>query len=160
MGPLQGRITINGAYDKLPEGVFTVAQAWSGDMVGAKWYLPPGTGPEVLGYWYPDDNRGLIGNDTMVIPTTSENPRLAHEFLNFLLDAKHGFDNFAGYVGYQPPFTTIQPDQLIADGVVPEGLGRAIVTEEMFKKAYVQGQLSPEVDDLWLDGWNQIQAGS
>ena len=32
------RLTINGAYAKLPEGEFSVAEAWSGDIVGAKWY--------------------------------------------------------------------------------------------------------------------------
>ena len=114
----------------------------------------------MLGYWYPDDNKGLIGNDTMVIPTTAQNPRLAHEFLNFFLDKKWGYENFVNYNGYQPPFTTIDPDTLIADDVVPENLNRAVVTEEMFTKAYVQGQLSADVDDLWLDAWDQIQAGS
>jgi spermidine/putrescine transport system substrate-binding protein len=159
LNELQGKLTINGAYAKLPEGEYTVAQAWSGDMVGAQWYLPKGTGPEILGYWYPDNNIGLIGNDTITIPSTSQNPRLAHEFINFMLDSKYGYENFKDYVGYQPPFTTIDPDQLISDGVVPEGLNRAVVTEEMFKKGYVQGQLTAEVEDLWLDAWNQIQAG-
>jgi spermidine/putrescine transport system substrate-binding protein len=159
LGDLQGKLTINGAYAKLPEGEYTVAQAWSGDMVGAKYYLPEGTGEEILGFWYPDGNVGLIGNDTIVIPSTSQNPRLAHEFINFMLDSKYGFENFAGYVGYQPPFTTIKPGQLVADGVVPEGLTRAVVTEEMFTKGYVQGQLDAEVEDMWLDAWNQIQAG-
>lgn len=159
LSDLQGKLTINGAYAKLPEGEYTVAQAWSGDMVGAKYYLPKGTGVDVLGYWYPDDNVGLIGNDTIVVPTGSSNPRLAHEFLNFMLDAKYGYENFAGYVGYQPPFTTIKPEDLISDGVVPEGLKKAVVTEEMFTKGYVQGQLPSDVDDLWLNAWDQIQAG-
>ena len=159
LNDLQGKLTINGAYAKIPEGEYTVAQAWSGDMVGAKYYLPKGTGEEILGFWYPDDNVGLIGNDTITIPSTSQNPRLAHEFINFLLDEKYGYENFKDYVGYQPPFTTIQPDKLISDGVVPEGLSSAVVTEEMFTKGYVQGQLTPDVEDLWLDAWNQIQAG-
>ena len=80
--------------------------------------------------------------------------------LNFFLDKKWGYENFVNYNGYQPPFTTIEPDTLIADGVVPESLNRAVVTEEMFTKAYVQGQLSADVDDMWLDAWDQIQAGS
>jgi spermidine/putrescine transport system substrate-binding protein len=160
VGPLQGKLTINGTYAKLPEDEYYVTQAWSGDIVGAQFYLPRGTGTDVLGFWYPDDNKGLIGNDTMVIPTTAQNPRLAHEFLNFFLDKKWGYENFVNYNGYQPPFTTIEPDTLIADGVVPESLNRAVVTEEMFTNAYVQGQLSADVDDMWLDAWDQIQAGS
>jgi spermidine/putrescine transport system substrate-binding protein len=153
------KLTINGTYAKLPEDEVWVSQAWSGDIVGAQFYLPKGTGTEVLGYWYPDNNVGLIGNDTIVIPKEAQNPVLAHAFLNFLLDKKWGYENFAKWNGYQPPFTTIQPDDLISDGVVPEGLSRAVVTEEMFTKGLVQGQLTADVDDLWLDAWNQIQAG-
>lgn len=156
---LDGQIRINGTYAKLPEGEFTVSQAWSGDIVGAKWYLPKGTSEDVLGFWYPDDEPGLIGNDTIAIPTTSKSPRLAHEFLNFFLDEKWGYVNFADWNGYQPPFTSIEPQTLIDDNVVPPALDRAVVTEEMFATALVQSQLSAEVDTLWLDAWSAIQAG-
>ncbi len=154
-----GRLTINGTYSKLPEGEFSVSQAWSGDIVGAQWYLPKGTSEDVLGYWYPSNNKGLIGNDTITIPATAESPRLAHEFLNFLLDEKWGFVNFRDWNGYQPPMTSIDPDRLISEGVVPETLPRAVVSEEMFRTAYVQGELSAEADKLWLDAWAEIQAG-
>jgi spermidine/putrescine transport system substrate-binding protein len=153
------RLTINGAFAKLPEGEFTVAQSWSGDIVGAKWYLPKGTSEDVLGYWYPDDKVGLIGNDTIVIPTTAQSPALAHAFLNFFLDETYGYQNFADWNGYQPPFTSIDPDTLIADKVIPQDLDKAVVTEEMFTKGLIQGELSPEVDQKWLDAWNEIQAG-
>ncbi len=156
---LDGALRINGTYAKLPEGEFTVSQAWSGDIVGAKEYLPEGTSWDVLGYWYPDDQPGLISNDTIVIPTTAQSPRLAHEFLNFFLDEKWGYENFAGWNGYQPPFTTIDPEALIADEVMPPALSRAVVTEEMFTTGLIQNQLSPEVDKLWLDAWSAIQAG-
>ena len=90
-------------------------------MVGAKYYLPKGTGTRSWAIGTPMTTVGLIGNDTITIPSTSQNPRLAHEFINFMLDKKYGYENFKDYVGYQPPFTTIQPDKLISDGVVPEG---------------------------------------
>jgi spermidine/putrescine transport system substrate-binding protein len=153
------RLTINGTYSKLPEGEFSVSQAWSGDIVGAQWYLPKGTGADVLGYWYPPDNKGLIGNDTITIPAIAEHPRLAHEFLNFMLDEKWGFVNFSQWNGYQPPFTSIDPDRLVAEGVVPETLSMAVVSEDMFTQGYVQGELSAEADKLWLDAWAEIQAG-
>ena len=38
----EARLTINGVYAKLPAGEFTVAESWSGDIVGAQWYLPEG----------------------------------------------------------------------------------------------------------------------
>jgi spermidine/putrescine transport system substrate-binding protein len=154
------RLTINGAYAKLPEGEFSVSQAWSGDIVGAQWYLPKGTTTEVLGYWYPADKKGLIGNDTMTIPAVAESPRLAHEFLNFLLDAKWGYVNFTEWNGYQPPFTSIVPERLIDDGIVPPTLPLAVVSEDNFTSGYFNGtELTPEADAVWLDAWSEIQAG-
>jgi spermidine/putrescine transport system substrate-binding protein len=159
LNDLDGKISINGTYAKLPEGEFTVSQSWSGDIVGAQWYLPKGTSWDVLGYWYPDDEPGMIGNDTIAIPTTSQNPRLAHEFLNFFLSEEHGYENFAKWNGYQPPFTSLEPGKLIEEEVVPPALDRAVVTENMFTTGLIQSQLSPEVDKLWLDAWSEIQAG-
>jgi spermidine/putrescine transport system substrate-binding protein len=153
------RLLINGTYAKLPEGEFTVSQAWSGDIVGAKYYLPKGTPEDVLGYWYPDDQKGLIGNDTIVIPSDAPHPRLAHEFLNFLLDEKWGYMNFADWNGYQPPFNSIVPDRLIGEGVVPPALSKAVLGEENFTLGYIQSELTPEADALWLAAWNEILAG-
>jgi spermidine/putrescine transport system substrate-binding protein len=33
------------AYAKLPASDYTVGEAWSGDIVGAQWYLPKGSAP-------------------------------------------------------------------------------------------------------------------
>jgi spermidine/putrescine transport system substrate-binding protein len=159
LNDLDGKLSINGTYAKLPEGEFTVSQSWSGDIVGAQWYLPKGTTWDVLGYWYPEDEPGMIGNDTIVIPTTSQNPRLAHEFLNFFLSEEYGIENFTQWNGYQPPFNSIEPGKLIEDGVVPPALDKAVVTESMFTTGLIQSQLPPEVDKLWLDAWSEIQAG-
>ena len=153
------RLTINGAYAKLPEGEFGIAQSWSGDIVGAKYYLPKGTPEDVLGYWYPPDGKGLVGNDTIVIPSGAKSPRLAHEFLNFFLDEHWGYLNFADWNGYQPPFTSIVPDKLVSDGVVLPTLSSAVVNEKSFTTGYIQGELSADTDALWLDAWNEIQAG-
>jgi hypothetical protein len=67
--------------------------------------------------------------------------------------------NFADWNGYQPPFTSIDPDRLIADGVVAPALAKAVVSEENFKQGYIQSELTPEADQIWLDAWNEIQAG-
>jgi spermidine/putrescine transport system substrate-binding protein len=156
----QARLTINGVYAKLPAGDYTVAEAWSGDIVGAKWYLPKGVSKDVLGYWRPEDGKTMIGNDLLAIPTSSQNPRLAHEFINFMLDKQHGYDNFVNWNGYQPPFTSIDPSSLVADGVVTEHLQSAVVTEEMFKTDLTPYELPPDVDQIWLDAWDEIKAGA
>jgi spermidine/putrescine transport system substrate-binding protein len=153
------RLTENGAYDRLPQGEFTVAQSWSGDIVGGQYYLPQDVPVDVLGYWYPSDRRGLIGNDAIAIPANAESPRLAHEFLNFLADEHWGYINFRDYNGYQPPMTSIKPGRLIEEGVVPESLGQAVLGERNFTLGYIQGELSIEADDVWLDAWREIQAG-
>jgi spermidine/putrescine transport system substrate-binding protein len=153
------RLTINGTYAKLPEGEFTVSQSWSGDIVGAKWYLPKGTPESVLGYWYPPDKKGLVGNDTIAIPADAPSPRLAHEFLNFFLDEHWGYVNFADWNGYQPPMNSIVPERLVDEGVVPESLSLAVLGEENFTLGYLQGELSADADALWLNAWSEIQAG-
>ncbi len=154
------RLTINGAYDKLPGGVFTLAQSWSGDIVGGSIsYLEPGVPASVLGYWYPPDKKGLVGNDTIAIPTTAKSPRLAHEFLNWLLDEEQGYLNFVDYNGYQPPFNSIVPSKLVSDGIVPKSLSTAVVDEENFTTGLQQGELDPAVDTLWGNAWSEIKAG-
>jgi spermidine/putrescine transport system substrate-binding protein len=153
------RLTYNGVYAKMAEGEYTVAQAWSGDVIGAQWYLPKGTSTDVLGYWYPSDRPGLVGNDIMSIPSNAENPRLAHEFINVLLDDQIGFSNFAYWTGYMPPIRSIDADQLIDQGVVPPTVPKAIVTEDMMQKEYQLAELDPEVDQMWQNAWDQIKAG-
>ena len=157
----EARLTINGVYAKLPAGDYTVAESWSGDIVGASiFYLPPGVSSDILGYWKPEDGKTMIGNDLLVVPKVSKSPRLAHEFINFMLDEKNGFDNFTGYNGYQPPFTSINPDTLVQKGIVPETLTSAVVTEEMFKKDLTPYELPSDVDQMWLDAWTEIKAGA
>jgi spermidine/putrescine transport system substrate-binding protein len=157
---LDARLTYNGAYVKLPGGEFTVAQAWSGDTVAGQYYLPKGTSTDVLGYWYPDDRPGLVGNDIISIPTDAANPRLAHEFINFLLDGKVGFENFAYWTGYMPPFTSIDPQKLVDQGVIPKSLARSVVTQEMMQRGYQLAPLSASADEIWQSAWNEIKAGA
>ena len=155
----QARLTINGVYAKLPAGDYTVAESWSGDIVGAQNYLPTGVGTDVLGYWRPESGKTMIGNDLLAVPASAKNPRLAHEFINFMLDEKHGTENFTGWNGYQPPFTSIDPPSLIAQGVIPENLSAAVVTEDMFKKDLTPIEVTPAVDQMWQAAWTEIQAG-
>jgi len=156
----QARLTINGVYAKIPAGDYTVAESWSGDIVGAQWYLPKGTTWDVLGYWKPEDGKTMIGNDLLAIPKSSKNPRLAHEFINFFLDEKIGYDNFSNWNGYQPPLTSIDPDTLIQKGLLPKQLSSAVVTEEMFKTDLTPIELVPSCDQIWLDAWTEIKAGA
>jgi hypothetical protein len=51
------------------------------------------------------------------------------------------------------------PDKLVSDGVVLPALSSAVVDEKSFTTGYIQGELSADTDALWLDAWNEIQAG-
>jgi len=146
-------------YTNLPEGRAWVHQMWSGSAISAQWYLPEGTGPKALGFWFPADGGGTIGNDLIAIPRAAKNPVLAHHFLNYLLDVKHGYDNFANYVGYQPPLTKLDPSKLIADGVVPANLKTAIVRESDFDKGYFPTELTPTGQTEWQNAWAEFKAG-
>jgi spermidine/putrescine transport system substrate-binding protein len=146
-------------YTNLPEGKAWVHEAWSGSLISAPYYLPKGVGPEVLGYWFPEDGGGTIGNDMMGVLKSAKNPVLAHQFLNYMLDEKHGYDNFVNYVGYQPPFTSIDPDSLVTDEVVPENLKTAVVRESDFDTGYFLAELSPQGQMLWQNAWAEFKAG-
>jgi spermidine/putrescine transport system substrate-binding protein len=159
IGATDARLTINGAYAKLPAGAFHVHQAWSGDVVAAQYYGANGYKAKDLGFYFPPSGGGVIGNDLMAIPTTAKNPVLAHMFLDYMLDDKVGLDNF-GWVGYQPPLTSIEPTSLIADGWVRENIESAVVTEEQFGVNKQILALDPEVDAIYLDAWEEITSGA
>ena len=146
-------------YTNLPEGKAWVHQMWSGSAISAQYYLPEGVGTDALGYWFPEDGRGIIGSDMLAIPRNAKNPVLAHHFLDYLLDEKHGYDNFVNYTGYQPPLTALNPDKLVADGVVPKHLRTAIVRESDFDVASQFTELTPAGATEWQNAWAEFKAG-
>jgi spermidine/putrescine transport system substrate-binding protein len=152
------KVTIT-MYNDLPAGQLDLAQMWSGDVVNAQYYLPKGVGPEVLAYWYPPDGRGMVDNDLMVVLAQGKNPVLAHLFLDFMLDPANALDNF-GYVGYQPPQTSLDAASMVKDGYVPANLDTAIVKQEWFAQGYRLLELPPAADAAWHQVWQRFKAGA
>jgi spermidine/putrescine transport system substrate-binding protein len=144
------------AYQKIPEGTSHINQAWSGDMLNAQYYLPEGTGVDVLGYWAPE--RTTVANDFFVVPARSERPVLAHLFIDFLLDPANALLNFE-FVGYQPALVTPSADELIADEYVPEQLVSALVSDAQVENGYRLDALAPDVQQLWEDAFQRVKAG-
>ena len=69
------QLAINGIYTKLPQDEVWVGSSWSGDILAAYvFYLPKGTSPSVLGFWYPKGGGGMIGNDTIIDPHGRQEP--------------------------------------------------------------------------------------
>jgi spermidine/putrescine transport system substrate-binding protein len=146
-------------YSKLPEGAAWIHQAWSGSMIAAQWYLPQGTGPEVLAYWFPPEGNGVIGSDMMGVLRSAKNPVLAHAFLNFMLDETNAYDNFAQFNGYQPPLTSLDPERLVGDGVVPKNLANAVAQESDFVNGYQLLELPTDAAVAWQNAWAEFKAG-
>jgi spermidine/putrescine transport system substrate-binding protein len=144
-------------YHTIPEGAATVAHTWSGDMLNAQYYLPDGTGPEVLAYWQPET--AVISNDTMCVLSKAKSPVLAHLFMNELLDKTNAQTNF-GYVGYQPAVEGLGAQELIDAGLVPENLRTCVLTNDQISKGLRYLALSPDVEALWNDAWSKFRAGA
>ncbi|MFM8352044.1 MAG: hypothetical protein ACKN9D_13390, partial [Actinomycetales bacterium] len=154
----QPRVTITG-YTDIPEGVLSLSQCWSGDMLAGVNYLPEGVDPSVLRYWYPSDGRGMVNNDFMCILKGGQNPVLAHHFLDYLLRNEVAIKNMA-WVGYQPPLRSLTPATMVADGYLPQNLASAVVLPEWFQVGYPLLELPPEVEAEYQAIWQQFKAGA
>jgi spermidine/putrescine transport system substrate-binding protein len=146
-------------YETLPTARIVLHQAWSGDLISAVIsYLPKGTKPDVLSYWYQAEG-GPIFNDIITVAAKATKPVLAHKFLNYMMDNKAAYENFAGYVGYQPPLTAISPDVLFKRGIVPPTLRQAVVTRDAYANGNAYLTLTAQGDSLWEKNWQQFRNG-
>lgn len=160
------RLDTNGAYLGIPTGKFKLHQAWSGDIAAGWWYTPEQNmeGWKTLGYWYPDDRVGAVGNDNIVIPANAEHPVLAHKFIDWMMTETHSMLNFS-WVGYQPPQNAADPKTLTTTDsfydmpyVLP-WLSRAVIEEKDFETGSFEAELTPEVDAIWHNAWQGFKAG-
>jgi spermidine/putrescine transport system substrate-binding protein len=147
------------AYKDIPEGATDLAHTWSGDMLaGAYSYLPEGTDPSVLGWWYPADGVGVVSNDCMAVTANAKNPVLAHLYINFLLDSANAEENFS-WNGYLPPIKGLDADYLIANEYAPENLRSAVLTDEIIGKGLRFEPLDTDTDRVWEETWSRFTAG-
>jgi len=146
-------------YETVPAGRVLLHQGWSGDMIaGVISYMPKGVKPDVLSYWYQTQG-GPIFNDCICVAANAAKPVIAHRLLNYILDNKVAYDNFAGYVGYQPPLNAIDGGKLLSDGLVPKTLSQAVVTREAFANGNAYLTLSAKGLQLWDHTWTSFRNG-
>ena len=158
------RYTIDGAYSRLPEGNLGLVESWSGDMLLAIQYVTNESDVSVLRYaWPPKTTQGKVGgmisNDCMSVLANAEHPVLAHEFINYVLDAEVARENM-GWLGYQPPQKDLDPKTFVEDGLIPESLSAAVVEQGDFEMGQITTQLTPEEEARWLDAWSRVQQGN
>ena len=148
----------NNDYSNVPSGQIWIHQAWSGDMAAAQAYMPKGVSVDVIGYWFPTDGKGPVGNDTMTVLSSSKNPVLAHLFLNYFLDLSNAIENIS-YNGYMQPLTAITPDLLVKEKILPKSLMSTVVLPSYFQKGVGEYQLPAAADTAWEQAWLEISQG-
>src|SRR5579864_1595185 len=148
----------NNDYTDVPTGKTWVHHGWSGDMAASYQYLPKGTSVDVLGYWFPPNNRGPVANDLMVNLTSGSNPVLSHMFINYFLDVNNALDNYS-YVGYMQPLSEVTPQKLISEQLLPPQLTSTVVLPSYFRNGIFELELPPAATQVWESTWNSFSHG-
>jgi spermidine/putrescine transport system substrate-binding protein len=148
----------NNDYSNVPSGQIWIHYAWSGDMAGSPGYLPKGVSPDVLGYWFPTDGKGPVGNDTMTVLAGAKNPVLAHLFLNYMLDLPNVLTNIS-FNGYMQPLTAVTPQRLVKEGLLAPNLTSTAVLPSYFRRGVSELQLPATADQQWQQAWLAVSKG-
>lgn len=141
----------------LADGSIWLHQAYNASAMAATLSAPKGTPEGAFRYWWPEDGRGIILNDTTTVLSGGSNPVLAHLFLNHLLQSDLALKNF-GYTFYQQPVVGLTIDKIMGAGLVPESLKSALVREEQYGPGYAQGPLSQDAQILWQNAWAKVRS--
>jgi spermidine/putrescine transport system substrate-binding protein len=149
----------NNDFTEVPSGQIWIHHAWSGDMAAAPAYLPKGVSPDVLGYWFPTDGKGPVGNDTIAILKGTKSPVLAHLFLNYMLDLPNALTNIS-YTGYMQPLTAVTPQRLVQEGMLDKNLTSTAVLPSYFRRGVMELQLPVPTDVLWQQTWQTVSHGA
>ena len=148
----------NNDYTEVPTGDTWIHHAWSGDMAAAASYMPKGVPVDVVGYWFPQDGKGPVANDTIVVLRTSSNPVLAHLFLDYMLDLDNVLENIS-FNGYMQPLTGVTPQRLVKEKILPPSLMSTVVLPSYFRRGVSELQLPVDADALWQQAWLVVSNG-
>jgi spermidine/putrescine transport system substrate-binding protein len=147
-------------YNEL--GDFAIHQTWSGQVVYYQYYLPQNMEIEQFTYVWPEetsDRQGISMNDVFAIPTGAANPVLAHKMIDFLLEPEFALLNYS-YEGYQPPIEQFDPEQVVADGLVPEHVSNILMTEEDLAAGVQQLELPAEATQRYESIYQEVTGGA
>jgi spermidine/putrescine transport system substrate-binding protein len=148
----------NNDYTEIPSGQIWIHHAWSGDIATAASYMPKGVPVEVVGYWFPADGRGPVGNDAITVLRSAPNPVLAHHFLNYMLDLPNVLTNIS-FNGYMQPLTEVTPQRLVKEQLLPPSLMSTAVLPSYFRRGVMELQLPVTALNLWEQAWLQAKSG-
>jgi spermidine/putrescine transport system substrate-binding protein len=148
----------NNDYTQVPNGQIWIHHAWSGDMAAAASYMPKGVPVDVVGYWFPKNGKGPVGNDLVTVLRTAENPVLAHLFMNYMLDAPNVLENIS-WNGYMQPLNVITPQRLVQEQILPPSLMSTAVLPSYFRRGIMELQLPTATNQLWQQAWLSASNG-
>lgn len=155
----QGAKIAYSIYQDVPEGKLHLSEAWSGDILaGALYYMPKGVKSSALSYWQ-QPTGGPVANDTLTVLASGKNPVLAHLFLDFMLDERNAYDNFANFNGYQPPQNALDFSTLKDKLGLPDSLANVVVGREQWASGASYLPLTPTGESLWQKAWATVKAG-
>ena len=146
-------------FTEVPSGQIWIHHAWSGDMATAASYMPKGVPVDVVGYWFPPDGKGPVGNDTITILRNAQSPVLAHLFLNYMIDEQNALNNYS-FTGYMQPINGITPERLVSEGLLPKTLMSTTVLPSYFRRGVMELQLPVPTDVLWQQAWQSVSHGA
>ena len=147
----------NNDYTEIPKGSIWIHHAWSGDIAAAQYYLPKGTSVDTIGYWFPTDGKGPVGNDLIAVLKGSQNPVLAHLFQNYMLDLHNVLENIS-FNGYMQPLTAITPQRLVKEKLLPPTLMSTAVLPSYFRRGVMELQLPVTALSQWDQAWLQAKS--
>ena len=129
--------------DNMANGLMDMAVVYSGD---AAYILSEN---EDMSYWMPTEGTNLWV-DSMVIPKNAENPKLAHEFINYILSYDAAYDN-SSTVGYASPNKEVLAE-MSGEGGEYEG-NEAYLPRDGYEKDEVFNDnevLRQKLSELWI----------
>jgi len=147
----------NNDYTEIPSGQIWIHHAWSGDIATAPSYMPKGTPVDVVGYWFPADGRGPVGNDLITVLRTAPNPVLAHLFQNFMLNLSNVLTNIS-FNGYMQPLNEVTPQRLVKEQLLPPSLMSTAVLPSFFRRGVMELQLPVTALSQWDQAWLQAKS--
>jgi spermidine/putrescine transport system substrate-binding protein len=147
----------NNDYTEVPGGQIWIHHAWSGDMASSAYYMPKGVPVDVVGYWFPTDGKGPVGNDLITVLRNAPNPVLAHHFMNYMVDLQNALTNYS-YTGYMQPLTGITPQRLVQEQLLPKTLMSTTVLPSYFRRGVMELQLPVATQSQWSQAWLQAKS--